>query len=196
MGHTALARELEAQAAAAHSHVAPVQRGQPIGAILPCVARRADAHQRGVQQRDHRSEDLLARHAVARQVARQPPAQARQRMAEGHQARVLVGVAQRSPVRVIEVLLAAPRIAAGGLEMAGGIGADPYRLVGWRNRQRLDSRERSLVLDPLALRIDVIEARARAAPCDPRFAVIHMTQPHGTQRRVGGWLGGRCGGKA
>ncbi|MNL03481.1 hypothetical protein D3C87_1240200 [compost metagenome] len=193
MGHTALARELEAQAAAAHRHVAPVQRGQPIGAILPRVAQRADAHEGGVQQCDHSSEDLLARHAVARQVAGQPPTQARQRMPEGHQAGVLVGVAQRGPVRVIEVLLAAARIAARGLEMPSGIGADPYRLVGRRNRQGLDARERGLVIDPLALGIDVVKARARAAPRDPRLAVIGMAQPHGAQRRVDRLLGSLCG---
>src|SRR5690606_33626464 len=79
-------------------------------------------------------------------VERRPPevlldagAEAGERLAEGDHPGVLQPVPVGLPVGVVAVLLAAARVAAGGLEVAARVGADPHVLPRGRDHERLDA---------------------------------------------------------
>src|SRR5262249_54129831 len=99
-----------------------------------------------------------------------------QGLGEGDHALVLRFVADRAPAGVVEVLLAAAGVAAGGLQMAVGPRADPDLGPGGRDRQRLDAAERFGVVDVLALGPAVAETAAGANPANPGAVVEVVAQ--------------------
>ncbi|VWC30193.1 hypothetical protein BPS26883_06363 [Burkholderia pseudomultivorans] len=160
------------------------QRRQPVRLVLARVFRVADARERRVEQPDDRRDDLLARHAGPREVARDAGADTRQRERERGHSRILVRVARRSPLRVIAVLLAPARVAAGRLQMAARVRADPDVGVRGRNRERVDSRDLVRIADPLAVLRVIREAVAHATTRVARLPVVDVTQ-RGGRARVG-----------
>lgn len=64
---------------------------------------------------------------------------------------------------MVAILLAAARIAAGGLQVALRIGADPYAGIGRWNSQGIDAADHSGVAYLLASRIEINKALALAS---------------------------------
>ena len=114
----ALAPEGEAQRRAVDLDVAVAQRGQAEGVVLraysslPTRISVVSSSRTTVASTFSRGRPGRARSASTRR------ADARQRRAEGDHAVVLGLVAHLAPARVVAVLLAAPVVAAGGLEVA------------------------------------------------------------------------------
>src|SRR5690606_32921996 len=119
---------------------------------------------------------LLARQAGQGEIGTDPAAQLRQRASEGDDAVELVGVAQRAPVRVVAVLLAAARIASGGLQVATRRRADPDLAIGRRDRQRADARQRVRIAHAAAVGIEVAEAAPAAHAADAWRGIADITQ--------------------
>ncbi len=111
----ALADELEADGRPVDLNVFVAQRRQAIGAVGAGVLDVADPNVRQLHQAQHRRQHLVTRQAPPRQIGVDPLAQPRQRRAELAHAVVLGLIACRVPVGVIAVLLAAARVATGGL---------------------------------------------------------------------------------
>ena len=122
-------------------HVARAQRRQPEAAVVAAIALVADAHERAVEQANHRGQQLArAAVPVARGRAR-PRAGSRAAARRSPRADGTCAVALRAPLRVIAVLQAAACVAAGRLQMTLRIGADPDGRPCGRDRERPDPRE-------------------------------------------------------
>lgn len=184
----ALALEAEPDATAVHVHVPGTQGGQAVGAVVAGVAVVADADQGGVEQRNRQGHHLVATEAGQAQLGVDVPAQPRQRLAEAQQALVLVGIAYLAPARVVAVLLAPTGVAAGGLEMAVGVGTDPDLAIGRRNGQLVQPADLLGVADALAVGIEIDEALALPASTDARLAVVDVAEAGGQ----GGDIRWRC----
>ena len=86
-------------------------------------------------------------------------------------------VAPRSPARVVAVLLASAGVAAGGLEVARRVRADPDVGPGRRDGQRADPREDRLSRIGSPSGGSVAEAAPGATPVDARARVGGIAQP-------------------
>src|SRR5258706_624669 len=160
----ALAPEREAQRRALHADVAPAQRGQAVGAVGARVLVVADPDQGLVEQANHGREQLAAAEISRAQVALDALAQLGQRLAELQHPAEFRLVARFPVRRVVAILLAAPRVASGGLDVPGGVGTDPNFGPGRRNGERVEAPARGGIADPLAVRRVVGPSRPRAAP--------------------------------
>ncbi len=200
----ALAAKVKPHRVAAHLHVPVAQRGEPVRPVLARVSRIAHANQRHVQQVDHGGQHLVARQARCRQLRGHRLAYARQRCSERQQPAVLVRIAEGPPVGVIAVLLAAPGVATGRLQMAVRVRTDPHIGIGRRDRQLVDARDDGGIADALAARIEVDEAAALAPPRVAGPRVVDIAQGlrqrfcgkgcagGGCRRRVGGAFHDGC----
>src|SRR4029079_19622315 len=83
---------------------------------------------------------------------------------------------------VVAVDLAALRVAAGRLEVAERVGADPDVLPGRRNRERPDPLQRLAAGDPPSVGVDVGEAPAGAAAIDAGLRIGRVAE---TSARLG-----------
>jgi hypothetical protein len=93
--------------------------------------------------------------------------QCRQRGSELDHAPVLRLVAHSTPARMVTVLLASARIAAGGLQVSERVRTDPDVAPGRRDRERFDAVQLALVAQRRAGCGDVAEAFACALTSDP-----------------------------
>ncbi|XQU71269.1 hypothetical protein OJJOAM_004058 [Cupriavidus sp. H18C1] len=180
--------------------MAAAQRGQSIGAVLARVAAAADPHQRGVEQQQHGGQHLLARNAVALEIAARAAPQPRQCAAEREQTVVLVPRrAARS--RPGGSGTACGRGRRGRWPGYGRGGRGRSRRPGKRgNRQRVDAGNGVAIADAGAVRREIGEAAAHQAPRDAGPGVVDIADP-GRQRlarcncsRRRGRRGGCCRG--
>jgi hypothetical protein len=138
----ALPTKAQPQFTHADLHVTPAQRGQAERAV---AARRfvvADALQGGVEQVHDRGDNGDACQRVTHRlgkIATDGGADARQHGPELAQSLELTAAPRPLPFGVVTVPLAAPRVAAGRLQVTVGARADPDLRVGGRNRQRADA---------------------------------------------------------
>ncbi len=102
--------------------------------------------------------------------------QPRQGAAEIGHAAVFGLVAMSAPVGVVDVLLAAALVAAGGLDMTAGVGTDPDVGPGRRDHQPGDAVLGAGVVDGAAIRIEIGKALAGLAAGDARVAVVHIDE--------------------
>src|SRR5205823_2993741 len=137
-----------------------LERGEAVASILLRVLLVADADQRLLEELDDRCDHLLLREPLPRQVLANALPNRAERVAERDHASVLGFVADLAPPRVVAVLLAPPRVPAGGLDVAALVGADPHVRPRRRNGQRPDPLQRGFVEDPLPVRSDVREPLA------------------------------------
>src|SRR5207247_8924527 len=100
-----------------------------------------------------------------------------QHAAEADQPRVLVGVAERRPTRVVAELLAPARITTRGLHVTARGRADPHIDPRWRNGERANAGEHCPVAHLLALRVPVLESPS-----------VSITRVHGVGVRLIGEL--------
>ena len=85
-------------------------------------------------------------------------------------------VGNLAPVLVVDVLLAAAVVAAGGLQMAVGVAANPDVGPGRRNRERVDARELAFVAKAAAVAVEVVEAFAVQLANEARLLVDDVTE--------------------
>src|SRR5262249_14428548 len=123
--HAALPAEDEPHLRSRHLHVPVPHRRQAVRVVVARVLFVADANERLLEQPDDRGEDFRARKARSPQVGVGTTTNPGKRAAEVDEAAVLARVADLAPLRVIAVLLAAARVAAGRLEMTARLGTDP-----------------------------------------------------------------------
>src|SRR6185503_3318160 len=151
--------------------------------VLPRVLLVADADESRLEEPHHGRQHFLARQARTREIVIDAAAYPRQRAREGDDAPVFRLVAHLAPARVIAILLASPRVAAGGLQVTVVARADPDRLPRRRYRERADSFQRRGLAHHAAAGRDVAKRRARAPARDPRQRAIgHIAQPRGSRR--------------
>src|SRR5690606_4149398 len=175
----ALAAELKADRIALQVDVLRAQRRQPKRLVDARVLLVADADQRRLQEPDDASQHLLAGQAAHAQVVVGALADDRQDGGEVHQMVVLVSVADLAPALVVDVLLPAAVVPPGGLNVAGGVWADPDISPGRRNGQLLDPRAHLAVADRLAVRVAVAEATPSSPASDARALVGDVAQARG-----------------
>src|SRR5437762_3232582 len=125
MALAGLAAKAEPDLLAAHLRVTVAERGQAERRVEARILIVADADERSVEKPDDRRQHLPSRQTARPQVAIHLSPDPRQVLPELDHPAELRGVARLAPRRVIAVLLAAPRIAAAGEDMALAIGADP-----------------------------------------------------------------------
>jgi hypothetical protein len=104
---------------------------------------------------------------------------------EGEHAVVFRAVTHLAEAGVIAILLSSPGIAAGRLNMAIGLGADPNVGPGGRDSQCLDALEGGGVAD-LSAGCLIGEGVTGAAPADARLLVADIGQPGVFGRVFGG----------
>jgi hypothetical protein len=153
----ALPPENEADTVAPHVHVAIAQGREAVRAVLTCVFAVPHTDERLLEELDGGCEHLLARQARPPQRLRRLAANSSKRPREADQPVVLGVVAHATPVGMIAVLLAPPRIAADGLQVPSRIVADPDIAPRRRNDERTDSLERPPMANTAALRVAVDE---------------------------------------
>ena len=122
------------------------------------------------------------REVAARQVVLDAGAQLRQRAGEDDHVLELGLVAAGAPARVVEVLLAAALVDAGGLDVAAGIRADPHVLPRGRDHQLVDAGQDLGIVDALAVGVEDREAAAAPDPAQARAAAVDLPER--------GWPGG------
>jgi hypothetical protein len=83
-------------------------------------------------------------------------------------------------------LLAAARIAPGGLQMALGVGADPHVGIGRRDGEGVDPLDFVGVGQALAVAVEILEPAPQFAAAQARLAVINVVQVTGQVGRHGG----------
>src|SRR5581483_6190527 len=113
-----LPAKLEMERGAVDVDVAIAQRGEPERSVLARVLFVADANQAGLEEAHHGGQHLLAGEAGPPEIARDRAADPGQRAAERDHAVILGLVADLAPATVISILLAAPRVPSGGLDVA------------------------------------------------------------------------------
>ncbi|KAG0772024.1 hypothetical protein G6F22_016029 [Rhizopus arrhizus] len=106
-----------------------------------------------LERRQARRDYFFLRQPGCAHVAVHLAPNARQGLPESQQVLILVRIAQCRPARVVPVLLAAPRVAAGGLEVPMGQGTDPDVFIGGRNDQRVDAGDLRVIFDAFSLRV-------------------------------------------
>ncbi len=80
------------------------------------------------------------------------------------------------PGGVVDVLLAPALVAAGGLDMAARVGADPDVGPGRRDHQLGDAVLGGCVVDRLPIGVEIGEALADLAAVDPGVGVVHIDE--------------------
>ena len=156
--------------------VLAADRRQPVALVLLGVVLAADPEEAEVEQAHGAGQRPLARHPLPRQVA----VTARRRRGSGggelaHASNLRS--ARRCCQRVVvEVLLAPGGVDPGRLDVAERVGADPDLLPGRRDRQLADPLQRLVVLDPLAVGVEVGEAAAAAAADDALAGTVRAAQ--------------------
>ena len=91
-------------------------------------------------------------------------------------------VAHLAPARMIAVLLAPARVAAGGLQVAVRVGADPHLGPGRRDRQRADAPQRLGIADRRAVRADGSRSRFSRMAGYAGRGVADIAQPRALRR--------------
>jgi len=152
-----LAAKAQADAIAGHLDVACAKRREPEAAVVAAIALLTDAHERPIEEPDHRGQNLASWQARRREVAGDGAPDRGQPGGEVGEAVELVQVAQGAPLHVVAILAAAARVAAGRLQMAVRVAADPHRRPRRRNRERIDARDLRGVGELAALAVDVAE---------------------------------------
>jgi hypothetical protein len=180
----ALTVEVETQLGALHLQVTRAQGGEAIAGVVLCVFAVADADQRLVEEAHNRGQDLLARGSSQRHVLVDALSNAREQPGKFAETLILVAVTDVAPTRVIEVLLAAPRIPPRGLNVTVCSGADPHvGPRGW-NCKGPDPLQSGRSADRLACRRPIAETGAGRLPANARLQVRDIGEPGGTGVRL------------
>src|SRR3569623_496040 len=187
----ALAAKIEMHGGAVDRDVAIAHGGEAVRAVLARIFLIADAYQCEFEQTHDGRQYFILGHARQGKIVSYPRANARQRMAEGDHAGVLGGVALAAPGRVITVLLAAARIAAGGLQMTIRQWTNPRLAPRRRNGERLDARERIGRPHHMTGRVDITKILTVRLPPYAWRAIGDVAQRRVARRLLRGGRGSR-----
>lgn len=177
--HPALGGVVELDAVAAHPHVFAAQRGKPEAAVLLRVLLTARAKVPAVEQPMRDREHAGTVQPAPAQIADHHDAPVRQPLRQAQRPVVLLLGPLLLPPLVVQVLLAARRVGADGLDVAVGIRADPDALPGRRDDEFFDARQGVGLGRRGAVGLEIGEA---AAPADASYAGATdsgSAQPHG-----------------
>src|SRR5688572_18980691 len=158
MAHATLAAKFESQGRTADIDVPVEKSGEAERPVRTGVLVVADTNEALLEQLHNRREYFFARQPGARQIGCGSRANPRQRLGEHRHPVVLRFIARCAPVWMVSVLFATSRVAASGLDVAAGIGADPD--VGPRRRHRESG-------DPLQLRRTANDTAIRTEVPEP-----------------------------
>ena len=118
-------------------HAGPAQRGQAEALVVACAYVALPTRIRVLSSSRTTVASTFSRGRPRWPISAAMRSRMRgQRLAEVEHAFVLRAVAHLAPARMVAVLLAAPVVAAGRLDVAVGVGADPDIGPGRRDRQR------------------------------------------------------------
>ena len=150
----ALAAVFEDDLGAREVDVAVAHGGKPVAAIVAGIFLIADPNERDLEEAHDGRQDLLARQPAARLIFGHARTKPRQCPGKRQHAVELGGVAERAPVGVVAILLAALRIAPGRLQVALAVGQiqTSVQAGGMASRLRRAISLRSLIGRPLASR--------------------------------------------
>ena len=152
------------------------QRRQSVALVVARIFGVPDAHPCGVEEAHHDGQNLFARQARERKVQAQPSAQTGQRFREiGHPLEFLP-LAQKAPLRVIAILLAATRVAARRLDVATRIRADPDVVVRGRNREARNALDFCRLGQRSTVGELILEMLAAAKTANSRHGIRHMNE--------------------
>ena len=194
--HAALALEAQRQLTRVHLGMAVPERGEAVGAIALGILVIAYAQGRAVQQPDDGGHHGVQLRPARLEVARHRPTDGGQVAAKGAHAVELDLLALFLPLRVVAVLLAAPGVAARGLQVALGIGADPDIHIGRWNGEFADARQCLGIAHGLAVLCHIGKALAAPHAAPAGHAVVHIGQGRAgavcVRCPVPGWRGAQC----
>ena len=156
--------------------MALLHRRDAVRLVLLGVVLRADAEEAAVEEAHRAGEHALPRQPPLGEVLRRGSADDRQRAREAEHLVELLLVAPSAPLRVVEVLPPSRRVRAHRLDVAEGVGADPDALPGGRDDELADALEHLLVVDPLAVFVQIFEPAPAAAPEDPGARAVAAAQ--------------------
>ena len=174
---SALAAEHESKGRGPNPRVPVLHRRDAVGVIVAGILFVADANQRLFQKPDDGREHALAGKASPPQIGRGARTDSWQSPRERTQAAQFRFISDDAPARVIAVLLPAPRITPGRLQVAVGIRTDPHVPPRRRDAQRTRAPS-GQPIDGLAVLLDVPESFGRTDPPDARcHALGDVPQP-------------------
>ena len=143
-----------------------LHRRDAVRAVLLRVVLGADAEEAAVEESHRAREHALPREPAPGEVLLRRPADTRQRARKPQHLVELLLVAPGPPLLVVEVLPPAGRIGSDRLDVPERVRTDPDVLPGRRDDELADALEDLLVLDPLAVLVQVLEAAASPAAED------------------------------
>ena len=161
----ALARERETDAIAAHGDVTLAQRRDAVRARCARVPVGADAEPAEVDEAQRDRGNARAIELVIVEIVRHRAAQIGQPFAEADEAFVLRFLLRGAEVGVVQVLLPARLVAAGGLELCARSRRDPDVLPRGRNRKLLEPLDRRGIADLPAAAVVIAERSFAPSPC-------------------------------
>jgi hypothetical protein len=147
---SALRLVVEDDLVAGDGDVALPHRRDAVGLIFLRVVLGPDPEKAAVEKPDSTGKHPLAGDVALAQVPLHLVPQLGERPTEVEHRAELLLVSTLAPAVVVAVLLASPRVHAGRLDVAHGIGADPDLLPGRRDREGFDALDDVRVVDALA----------------------------------------------
>lgn len=147
----AFATEMEGDLVSGDADLGIAQGGESVGAVLTGVFGIADADEAAVEQGYDGGLDFKQRGSFEFQIVSDTAADVRKLRGEAKDAAVFVAFTGGAPVGVIDVLLAATGIAAGGLERGGGGRIYPDIAPSGRDGEGFDAGEGRKVMEEFAV---------------------------------------------
>src|SRR5260370_2577736 len=172
----ALAPEKEGDGSSDGGYVWVAGRGETERSVVARVLLVADPRIRHLEQSHDGRDHLLAGQAWLPKVTSDAPPDSWQGASEADHARKLVCIANRAPCRVVQRLLAAPSVAAGGLEVTPRPRGNPDILPGGPNDQIPDPLPGGVIGDPPAVRAQLGETFPLAPPAHAGLIVGGVNQ--------------------
>jgi len=185
----AFAAEFKFDPRAAHLDVTVFHRGQTVRFVLAGVFFVANTDEADSEQANHRRQYFFTAQAGEGEVAFEAAADAGQGVDEIDDALEFGLVANLAPARVIEVLLALPVVASGGLEVAVVQGANPYVLPRGRNHERRDAFERVAIAQDVTCGGAILKAAGMPFAADAGMVIADVTEADGLRGLGGRFFG-------
>src|SRR5438552_6280639 len=157
--------------------------GQPERSVLARVLAVANTHEGLIQDSHGRREHSFAWDAWPRQISVDAFADPWEGFREVDQSVIFRLVADLSPALVIAVLLSAPSIAPGGLDVTDRARRDPHIGPRRRDRESSDSFELALVADRDAVAVGVDEPAPVPPAANAGLVVVRVAQPRELRAR-------------
>jgi hypothetical protein len=176
MDDAVLADETHQQFVALAAKVPAPERGRAEALVVARIFLVADADVLDIEQANDRSKDGVAAELAALQILLDPAAQPRQRLAELAQPGKLGAVLLFAEVGMITILLAAPGIDPGRLEVAVRIGAKPSVAIGRRQADRVQPVDLLAIGDAFPVRIEIGPVSADALSADSGLGIAAVPQ--------------------